>query len=528
MNLEIASQLEVDVDFLLVQDVSDESQDRAIICLMKLTQRLLTAAPMTDHILNFSRMNATPFAERPPKLGESEPPQVPHAPAANPKPDKQMGYHAEIWAPATASPRKKSNIFGPMFRRPNKSTEFAPFDSNPMYSGLADQTTSSSHAQDMSSQSQLRGVPHQLNIPSVPSTSYHQNLPSRPIVRHGSVHSHTQNASGSSYAPSMKSQSNVQNILSQQRDQNTPSVEDYHELVEQTRHALLDSPTLAPRRLSPTNSLNSYKNGGELDPAEYDLSTSAQPPDAPLSSMTGADHSIQPRDRRQSQLMPEALKPRMSRERQEPTHHQENSPTLGPGHHKRPTFGSSGSHEMSPTCMKDENNTYDSTPPTSSTSQIGPFSPYMTGYTSQESIESWTQPESQKKGPDYNWVPQKAPQRLVERGANVEITSFPLPPKVPARDPARSIVAKSQPITPTSPMALPPAVVLPRRSTFSSVSGSKRMSLLNGPRIAPSPTKVIAPKVVGSARGYLPSAENEYAGFCKGKYSPLLVLRHSA
>ena len=51
-NLKIAWQEDASVDFLPLQDVSDDSQDRTILCLMQLHQRLLVAAPITE--MNYS------------------------------------------------------------------------------------------------------------------------------------------------------------------------------------------------------------------------------------------------------------------------------------------------------------------------------------------------------------------------------------------------------------------------------------------------------------------------------------------
>ena len=47
-NLKIAWQHDTTVDFVPLQDVSDDSQDRAILCLMQLHQRLLVAAPIKE------------------------------------------------------------------------------------------------------------------------------------------------------------------------------------------------------------------------------------------------------------------------------------------------------------------------------------------------------------------------------------------------------------------------------------------------------------------------------------------------
>ena len=48
MNLKVAWQENTNVDALTLQDVSDESQDRAILCLIQLHQRLMVAAPITE------------------------------------------------------------------------------------------------------------------------------------------------------------------------------------------------------------------------------------------------------------------------------------------------------------------------------------------------------------------------------------------------------------------------------------------------------------------------------------------------
>ena len=475
-NLSAAWQYSIDVDLVLVQDVSDESQDRTIICLMQLTQRLLAAAPTNENVTNFSRRATTPFADVPSRLVENELKSNLHGPAVDPPSDKHFGNHVEVSAPGSPSGRKKTtNLLTPFRQRPNKSTEIAPFDSMPVYSVPTEKKMSEPHIQ-----TSAIGI-------AVP-------IYSAPIEK-------------------TVSQPHIQSLSSLPLGRLPPSVEDYHELVEETRRIVLESPATTHRQLSRTSSFNSHGNIRELDIAEYEPWSFIQCYNEPTKTV---DHPTQRHQRRHSshgQLMPEALQPRIVHKRRGSIHHQDDSPILP----RRPTAGSSDSREMSPLWTQDE---YDSTAPTSATSQSGPFSPYLTGYNSQESVASGTQPAAQKKGPSYGWMPPKAPQRIVEHGSlKAEIASFPMPPQVPPRAPSRPTAptSRSQPITPRSPSAL---TEFPRRSTTSSMTSSQISSSQSSmPSVTPTPTKIVPPKTKGGTRGYLPGADNEYAGFCKGIHS---------
>ena len=473
----------VGADYSLAQDISDESQDRAIICLMQLTQRLLAGAPINLVVAENPRMSATPSFDAPIKAVEAEPLSDSQGTSLHPQPDKHFGNHVEISGPGTLPLKKKTTrIFS--FRRHSKSSEIAPFDATSTYSSgsVASQQT----------------IKH-------------------PRIRHNPP----------------------------RPDSVQPMVEEYREIVKETRATYLESHITAPQDLSHVSSSKSHAEGEEFDIAEYSQRPTTRSSVESVTPQVTSSSANQPRPHRQSLLIPEALNPRVVRERRDSIHEHDNSPTLGSACQRRSTVGSSGSPETGQPWMRDDDSPYNSTAPTSP-SYTGPFcsSPDLTGYNSQESVESVPQHAGQKAGPKYNWIPRpQRQQKAIDHGPpNITPATFPVrprippsidpqaPPQVPPRAASRPMLplAMSQPLTPTDETALtqaPPPP--PRRSTHSSATSSQnRASMSTDPSVAPVPVRVVHLEGFGSASDYLPTLKNEYAGFCKGKHSsisPLLL-----